>query len=92
MEQTNAATATSGPATGPQSLAASGWSVKNRCRQNASGIHAAAAPAISRPMRMSRSTAARSITKLWLTAVKLRRLSSRRRNDPSPATDMSIAA
>ena len=66
---------------GPQILAANGWSVKNSCCQKLSGIHAAAAPAINSPMTMSRSTAAHSMTKLCETLVKPSRETSRRQND-----------
>ncbi len=50
-------------------LAASGWPVRNRCCQNHLVLQAPTAPAISRPSTMSRSTAAHSITKMWLTEV-----------------------
>ena len=43
-------------------------------------------------MTRSRRIAAHSITKTWATAVKPSRDSSRRANEPSPWTDMSIAA
>ena len=58
-----------GPISGPHSLAASGWPVRNRCCQNESGTQAPTAPAISSPSTMSRRTAAHSITKMWLTEV-----------------------
>ena len=55
--------ATSGPISGPQNLASVWWcSKKSRC-QNELGTQAASAPAISRPPKMSRATAAQSITK-----------------------------
>ncbi len=57
-----------GPITGPHSLAASGWPVRNKCCQKASGTQAPTAPAISRPRTTSRMTAAHSITKMLLTA------------------------
>ena len=68
-EQTKLSIEMTGPISGPQSLAASGWPVRNRCCQNELGTHAATAPAISRPTTMSRITAAHSITKMWLTEV-----------------------
>src|SRR5436309_11618217 len=46
MEQTKLITATSGPISGPQILASVGWSTKKKSCQNASGTHAAKAPAI----------------------------------------------
>jgi hypothetical protein len=57
-----------------------------------SGIHAAAAPAMSKPMMMSRITAAHSITKVCATAVNPVGLASRRQKLPPSVTDMSIAA
>src|ERR1044071_4561592 len=71
IEQTKLAAAISGPMTGPHQRAA-GCPARNRFDQNESGIQAAAAPAISSPMATSRSTAAHSITKIWLTEVKPR--------------------
>src|ERR1700731_195521 len=65
--------------------------MKKLC-QNDSGTHAAIAPAISKPMIKSRRIAAHSMTKTCDTAVNPRPENRRRRNDPSPCTDMSIAA
>ena len=69
MEQTKLSTEMTGPISGPHSLAASGWPVRNRCCQNESGTQAPTAPAISSPSTTSRRTAAHSITKMWLTEV-----------------------
>ena len=63
IEQTKLNMATSGPMIGPQNFASVGWCSKNKRCQNESGTHAASAPAISRPPRMSRQIAAQSITK-----------------------------
>src|SRR5215472_9075918 len=92
IEQTKLSSEMTGPMTGPHSLAASGWPVRNKCRQNESGTQAAMAPAISRPPTMSRMTAAHSETKMWLTDVYPPRLISRRQKLPSAAMLMSIAA
>jgi hypothetical protein len=92
IEQTNEAIATTGPISGPHSLAASGSCAKKKDCQNASGTQAAMAPATSSPMTRSRRMAAHSITNTLLTAVKPSRDSSRRANEPSRSTDMSIAA
>ena len=51
IEQTKLSSEMTGPMTGPHSLAASGWPVRNRCRQKVSGTQAPTAPAISRPAR-----------------------------------------
>src|SRR6266542_17612 len=69
IEQTNETTATSGPTSGPQSLAASGWPSRKKPCQKCCGTHAASAPATSRPTAMSTQTDAQSITKYWLVAV-----------------------
>ena len=69
IEQTKLSTEITGPMSGPQSRAASGWPVRNRCCQKLSGTQAPTAPAISRPITTSRSTAAHSMTKIWLTEV-----------------------
>jgi len=69
MLQTKLAMATNGPISGPQIFAARGLPLRNRCCQKVSGIHAAAAPAMSKPMMMSGITAAHSITKVCATAV-----------------------
>jgi hypothetical protein len=69
IEQTKLSSEMTGPMTGPHSWAASGWPVRNSCRQKLAGTQAATAPAISRPAMMSRMTAAHSITKMRLTAV-----------------------
>ncbi len=92
IEQTKLAIATNGPIRGPHSLASSGWSTRKKPCQNAFGTHAPIAPAISRPIAMSRITAAHSMTKMWLTAVNPRPEVSRRNSEPSSSTDMSIAA
>ena len=69
IEQTKLSMEMTGPMSGPQSLAASGWPVRNRCRQKLSGTQAPIAPAISSPPAMSRITEAHSMTKMWLTDV-----------------------
>lgn len=92
MEQTNVATATTGPISGPVSLAARGWPARKKVCQKSSGTQAAMAPAISSPATRSRRIAAHSMTKMCDTEVSPARESSRRRKPPSPRTDMSIAA
>ena len=62
-----------GPISGPHTLRPAAWSVRNSVCQNESGTQAPTAPAISRPMTMSRITAAHSITKMWLTESARRR-------------------
>src|SRR2546421_11174440 len=69
-EQTNETTATSGPTTGPQNNASVGWVARKNDFQNVFGTHAASAPAMSSPPRTSRHTAAQSMRKQWLIAVK----------------------
>src|SRR5919201_5053675 len=64
-EQTNESTATTGPTSGPQSLANVSWLSKKKDCQALCGTQAATAPAISSPPAMSRQTAAQSMTK-WL--------------------------
>ncbi len=68
-EQTKEITATAGPISGPQILAASGCPATKNVRQKLSGTQAAIAPAISRPTAMSRMIADHSITNTWLTEV-----------------------
>jgi hypothetical protein len=63
IEQTKLMIATPGPMSGPQNLASVAWCSKKRLRQNESDTQAARAPAISRPPKTSRATAAQSITK-----------------------------
>src|SRR6266508_5487742 len=91
IEQTNETTETSGPTSGPHSLAASGWPSRNKPCQNPSGTQAASAPATSRPMAMSAQTEAQSITKYWLVAVNPSGERSRDQSEP-PATAMSMPA
>lgn len=92
IEHTKLTTATTGPTKGPHSADQTGWSVRKNAFQNCSGTHAARAPVMSRPAAMSRQIAAHSMTKMCDTAVNPRAEVSRRRNEPGPATDMSIAA
>src|SRR6266540_3239598 len=91
IEQTNETTATSGPTSGPQSLASSGWPARKKPCQNPSGTQAASAPATSRPMATSTQTEAQSITKYWLVAVNPSGERSRDQSEP-PATAMSMPA
>src|SRR5258707_8726635 len=60
---TNEMTATSGPTSGPHSLARSGWSTRKKDCQNSEGTQAASAPAMIRPPTISSHTEAQSITK-----------------------------
>ncbi len=69
IEQTNEMMATTGPMSGPQILAASGWPAIKNTRQNRSGTQAAIAPAANRPMIRSLMIAAHSITNTCATAV-----------------------
>jgi hypothetical protein len=54
IEQTKPSTEMTGPITGPHSLAASGWPVRNRRCQNESGTHAPTAPAIATALSVMR--------------------------------------
>ena len=92
IEHTKLTTATSGPTSGPHTPASNGWPDRKKCRQKESGTHAATAPATNSPIARSRRIAAHSITNTCDTDVNPARENSRRRNGPSPATDMSIAA
>src|SRR5438876_1051759 len=49
IEQTKESIATTGPISGPQRFATSGWLVRKSDRHHESGTHAASAPAISSP-------------------------------------------
>ena len=69
IEQTKEMIATTGPMSGPQTFAASGWPVKKNVCQKLSGTQAAIAPATSRPMTRSRMIAAHSITNTCETEV-----------------------
>ncbi len=69
IEQTKLSKEMTGPMSGPQSLAASGWPVRNSWRQKLSGTQAPTAPAISSPPTTSRMTEAHSMTKMPLIAV-----------------------
>ena len=62
IEQTNDAIDTTGPITGPQNLAASGWRIRKKLCQKLSGTQAASAPAMSSPPAMSTQIAAQSMT------------------------------
>src|SRR6266446_8569448 len=90
-EQTKLTIATKGPTSGPSILAIVGLLEKKNAFQNELGTHAANAPAMSSPSRISTHTEAESITKKLLTAVNPLRLTSRERNEP-PDTLMSMAA
>ena len=92
IEQTKLATATTGPTSGPHSMASSGWSTRNTDCQKLSGTQAPIAPAMPSPSTMSRSTAAHSITKMWLTAVNPFAEPSRRHTEPPSVRLMSMAA
>ena len=92
IEHTKLATAMTGPINGPQTFDHPPSFARKRWPQKLSGTHAATAPAMSRPIAMSRTTASHSITKMWLTLVAPAGETSRRRKDPSPPTVMSMAA
>ena len=64
-EQTKLKTATSGPMIGPQTFANVPWWVRKSERHHESGTQAASIPAATRPIAMSRRTAAHSITNTW---------------------------
>ena len=63
IEQTKLRIATSGPIIGPQNLAKVECDSKKIVCHHDSGTHAARAPAIRRPPKMSIQIAAQSITK-----------------------------
>ena len=69
IEQTNEMIATTGPMSGPHTLAASGCPVKKKACQKRSGTQAAMAPAVSSPMTRSRMIALHSITNTCETEV-----------------------
>jgi len=81
IKQTKLSTDITGPITGSPQPGGHGCPVRNRHRQKMSGTQAPT-PAVSRPMTMSRTTAAHSITNMRLTEVKPSRLSSRRQKGP----------
>src|SRR6266540_493036 len=83
IEHTNDSTATSGPTSGPHSLAPSGWEVRKKLCQKLAGTQAASAPAISSPPAMSFQIDAQSITKEWLMAVNPFGEVTRDQMDPS---------
>src|SRR6266568_3136218 len=91
IEQTNDSIATSGPTSGPHSLASSGWEVRKKPCQKLAGTQAPSAPAISNPPAMSFHTETQSITKEWLIAVNPFGEVTRDQIEPS-VTDMSMAA
>src|SRR5260370_10490424 len=62
-EQTKESTATNGPTSGPQNVAATGCEVRKKLFQKSDGTQAPSAPAISKPAAMSFHTANQSITK-----------------------------
>ena len=76
----------------PQIAARPGWLVKKKLCQNVSGTHAAIAPAMNNPSTRSRRIANHSMTNTCDTDVKPCGEKSRRTNEPSPPTDMSMAA
>src|SRR5438105_15693497 len=90
-EQTKLKIATSGPTSGHSILAMVGLLEKKNAFQNELGTHAANAPAMSSPSRISTHTDAQSITKKLLTAVNPLGLNSREKHEP-PETLISIAA
>src|SRR6266536_3823751 len=92
IEQTNDRTETSGPTSGPHSLASSGWPSRNKPCQKCCGTHAASAPATSRPTTISTQIDAQSITKYWLVAVNPSGERSRDQMDPRVVTAMSMPA
>src|SRR6516162_7906586 len=91
-EQTNETIATIGPINGPTIFDPTGSEDKKKACQNSLGTQAARAPAINRPSAMSIQIIAQSMTKKWLIAVKLFGVRLRASRDPSPPTDISIAA
>src|ERR1700686_2258800 len=82
---------TSGPTSGPSILATVGLLEKKNAFQNELGTHAANAPAMMSPSRISTHTEAQSITKKLLTAVNPLPLNRREKNEP-PDTLISMAA
>ena len=92
MEQTNDTIATTGPTIGPQIADHVGSSARKKFSQNAFGTHAAMAPAMSRPIIRSRRIAAHSMTNTCETDVRPGPENRRLTNEPSPCTDMSMAA
>src|SRR6266496_2262011 len=93
IEQTKLTIATAGPTRGPQNFASVWCCSRKKPRQNELGTQAASAPAIRRPPRTSRATAAQSITKYSAVAVKPSGERSRCQSErPSASTDMSISA
>ncbi len=63
IEHTKLSTETTGPMSGPHSLARKSWSTRKKSRQKLFGTHAASAPAMSNPMPMSAQIDAQSMTK-----------------------------
>ena len=92
IEQTKLKIATSGPMSGPQSFAAVWWCSRKSDCHHESGTHAASAPAMRRPPKMSNQMAAQSMTKKSAVAVKPSGEASRLQIDPLSWTDMSISA
>ena len=91
-EQTKETIATMGPINGPTIFDPTGSAAKKKACQNSLGTQAARAPAINRPRAMSIQIIVQSMTKKWLTEVKPLGVRVRARMDPSPPTDISIAA
>ena len=83
---------TTGPMSGPQTLERTGWPTAKKWPQKASGTQAATAPAINRPMTMSRMTAAHSMMKMWDIEVSAWSDRSRCQRLPSSWMVMSMAA
>ncbi len=92
MEHTKLRMLTTGPISGPHTLAKVGLEVKKRCCQKLFGTQAATAPAMSNPMTMSRITAAHSMTKIWEIDVAACGDRSLRKSGPDCWMDMSMAA
>ena len=87
IEQTKLATATTGPMSGPHSFGQQRVvDQEQRLPEASRAPTRAIAPAMSRPMTMSRRTAAHSMTKMWLTDVNPSPDVSRRQTEPVPLT------
>src|SRR5437016_6220535 len=91
IEHTKESIATSGPTSGPQTLAQNGCRTRKNDCQNDSGTQAARAPAMSKPPPTSTQIDAQAMTKKLLIAVNPRREVILDRREP-PVTDISIAA
>ena len=92
IEHTNDSTATSGPISTPQIVESAPWCSRNSDCQKLSGTQAASAPAMRSPPKMSRATAAQSMTKFAAVESTPSRESRRSRIRPRLCTDISISA